>query len=397
MGTTPVQAAILIQGGTAEANFRFMNDAQFIGGGFNLSGIARSPSNTWGTLVGPSVFLSANHYRPGIGQTLVFYEGNDPTGPSVTRTVVAGQRLGSSDVWAGILDSPVPSNIHPLPVYTLPIASETAFSTSPLAGLEVFMVGRSDDINASTTNMAFGRNVLDRWWTDHDSSGAAIGATFDTRPNKAVDYEAILRTYDSGAPVLGVIDGVLTILGFNWFIAESTFVSYSGFSYVGNQASAVDSLLQSFASGPSSGYTSWMASAFPVAASLSLKGPNVDFDGDGLSNFSEYALFSDPTSPVRQDPLAAASVLVDDLTYLGASFLARADASVSYTCLIGPSLTSLTPVSIVFSAGAWSSARTDLLVVHEAVDLGNDNWSLLLRSASASSPAAPRFILLQVP
>lgn len=390
-------AAILINGGTPAVNHRFENDPAFIAAGADLSGVARSPSNRWGTLVGPSVFLSANHYHPEPGQTLVFYAGNDPLGPSVTRTVVAGQRVGISDVWAGILDSPMPSGYQPLPIFTAPLSSDQAFQISALNGLEVYMVGRSDDINNSTTNMAFGRNVMDRWWTDVDGSGSAMGATYDTRPNRQVPYEAILRTYDSGAPVLAEVNGALTVLGFNWFIYESTLLSYSGFSYVGNQAAAIQDLLQSFASGPSSSYTAWMLDSFPGASPLAERGPAADFDGDGLSNFTEYALFFDPTQPVRFDPLSTSIVTVDSQDHLSISFKAREDATVLYTLRVGANLQSATSVVISYSGGTWISSRPDILILHQTSSPGIGVWNLELRSAQALAPGGIWFVSLQVP
>ena len=96
--------------------------------------------------------------------------------------------------------------------------------------------------------MAVGRNTLDIWYNNinlNGTTGYALGAMTST--NYDVEYEALLLSGDSGAPMMvEVIEGSnakLKLVGINWFNSPSTNPHTSGFSYVGNYSSEIKNFI----------------------------------------------------------------------------------------------------------------------------------------------------------
>ncbi len=229
------EGAIIIDGFTTMTNDRFSNSASFVAADYDLSGVALN--GTWATMVSSNVFLSANHYHPGVGGTLTFYGSNDPSGPSVTRTVSAGQQIGTSDLWMGVLDSPLPSSYTYYDFATEDIWSRTEFDASPYAGVNAFLFGLSPTAWPVAQDMAVGRNVLDLWFVEEESAGVdAIGSVVNTSGDtNYVTYEAYIQSGDSGGGMF-VDDGTgnLKLVGINWFILSIGARNANGQSYVGN-------------------------------------------------------------------------------------------------------------------------------------------------------------------
>ncbi|MGB0775560.1 MAG: hypothetical protein ACPGUY_06920, partial [Akkermansiaceae bacterium] len=109
--------AIDIDGHSAADNDRFADNSSFIGNSFDLSGVGRTTTGNsgkggyWATMISKNVFLSANHYHPGTGDDLYFYSDNDPSTAAFLSSVGGGQRLGTSDLWIGYINSPTPGSI----------------------------------------------------------------------------------------------------------------------------------------------------------------------------------------------------------------------------------------------------------------------------------------------
>lgn len=228
----------MIDGFTSATNDRFENHTSFVANSYDLSGVGRSSDGRWGTLISPNVFLSANHYHPSNSSTMTFFETNDPNGPSLTIGVQSGQRMGMSDIWVGVLDSPVTSGYNHYDFATEDITNLAEFSASPYALENAYLFGRSPSSFGSLTDVAVGRNILDSW-DDFSSADAIIAIDNQPTDGNYVTYEAFLQTGDSGAPLM-VDDGNgnLKVLGANWFIDSATFGiglrDYSGMSYTGN-------------------------------------------------------------------------------------------------------------------------------------------------------------------
>ncbi len=89
----------------------------FIGKNFDWSGIGRSNTGWWATMIGPWHFVSANHANPGVGSVITFFLNN---GTTVTRQVSASSpgRIGTSDLWVGELDNFVPAGVASYDIFT---------------------------------------------------------------------------------------------------------------------------------------------------------------------------------------------------------------------------------------------------------------------------------------
>lgn len=399
-----VHAQMLIADRTPELHFRFANDPSFIAAAYDLSGVARSTNNRWGTLVSPNVFLSANHFPAGVGATLVFFATNDPNGPSETRTVLAGEQIQDNDLWIGVLDRALPADYAPLPVIDEPIATTTEWETSSVYRQEVFMVGRSDDDNTSFTNVAVGINRIEMW-VDEQTFGDgtlvtdALGAIqHQSGDADFLQYEAYVQLYDSGAPVVRVVDGSLEILGFNWFTGSAEINpgrfgirSYTGFSYAGNFATSVQAVINAFQRDATSGYFSWAGSAFPSGTALADKGTALDPDKDGLINFLEYAFGLDPLDPASAQPVTPGKTQVGEQWFAQTTFRARTDPGLRYFVRTGADLQVWTRVNLSFDGSGWS-VDDPAIVIESATDLGNGLWSLSLRDATAVLPGEQRFL-----
>lgn len=402
-----VQGAILIDGFSSGTHDRFANDPGFIAADYDLSGLGINASGRWGSLVSENVVLSAYHFFPAVGSGLTFYSGNDPSGPSITRTVLAGQRIGASDVWIGVLSDPVPPGYSAFSFTDEPVADSAAFAGSSLVGQPLFMVGRSPTALPVARDVALGANVANAWEDSITASGTTDQALVAYRDLPAdpdyVSSEAFLQVGDSGAPVLRDVGGNLTIIGFNWFISQvdldprprqQDLRDVSGFSYVGNYAAEVDAVIQAFLDDPSQGFENWRQTTFGSVSDLALTGTSVDFDLDGVINFIEYAFVLDPADPSSANPVQASRIQVGEDRYLQATVAVREDGQLNYTAHAGSDLSGWSDTAVTFAQGAWSSADPATVVLQSATDNGDGTWALVLRVAAPLDPGTTRLLRL---
>jgi len=247
----PVQLSALdIDDYSSATNDRFANDNSFVADAFDLSGVGRSSDGRWATLLSENVFISANHFHPSTSSTVTFFETNDPNGPSLTLGVEKGQQIGSSDIWLGVLESPVSSGYTFYDYATEDISDSIQFALSPYAGENSYMVGQSPSSFGNSTNVAVGRNILDDWFSNttvESTTDDAVAATNDSSgdPNY-VQYETLAVNFDSGAPLMVDLDGdgtgPLTLVGANWFVATDG--SLTGMSYTGNHDEEIQSYIE---------------------------------------------------------------------------------------------------------------------------------------------------------
>ncbi len=241
--------AIIIDGFNSQLHDRFSNSGSFIAAAFDLSGVGMNSSGRWVTMISPNVYLSASHFRPGIGSTVTFYVGNDPSGPTTTRKITSNRlKIGATDLLLGTLDSPLTSDYTHYEYATDDIISDGMGGTSPsqYAQANAYIFGRSPSSLPVTRDMAVGRNRLDRFFFDAlagGDRGDSIVATINANgsPNY-VTYEADLRGGDSGGPMFVANGNGLTLVGINWFIGSSGDINYLGATYTGNY----DNQIQSF-------------------------------------------------------------------------------------------------------------------------------------------------------
>lgn len=265
-------ADILINGYTHATNDRFTNSASFIAGAFDLSGVGQTDGGTsgvagrWATAISRNVIISANHYRPPINGSIYFYGGNDPGATPVTRHVVSGMRIGSTDLYVGLLNQPLPSQIN-----HYNFTSEALSGTEPDAMGNIFIenAGSLQDRNAwlfgkspfnhnldpndnrtSYNDQAVGRNRITGYSENVPFNGNldkdslimwydAVGTT------DFVPYEARYRSGDSGGALFIDINGELMIVGVNSFLLDDGAgnILASGATYVGNQAALIQAYI----------------------------------------------------------------------------------------------------------------------------------------------------------
>lgn len=254
LSVSTTQASIIIDNFSSATNDRFANADTFILDGFDLTGLGRSSDGKWGTLISENVFISSNHSRPSIGASLTFFSSNDPNGGSITRAVSSGQRIGFTDLWVGVLETPVTHSFSSFTYLTADIIDTSAFQSSALNGAIGYMVGLSPTAWASSRHdVAIGTNTLDAWVEDSNAAGTtadALSAIYRLGLND-LTYEALLQSGDSGAPLFVTDGSTLFLAGINWWEGTANLTvdmvasSYqlSGFSYVGNYDAAITSFV----------------------------------------------------------------------------------------------------------------------------------------------------------
>ncbi|NDV63267.1 hypothetical protein G0Q06_12445 [Puniceicoccales bacterium CK1056] len=401
---------MLIDGYDPLTNDRFANDSSFIAAAYDLSGLARSSSNKWGSVVSQNVFLSSAHFHPAIGNTLTFYETNDPLGPSITRTVIGGQPVPASDVWVGILDQSLPPQYSPFPFLDEPVSNSTQFNNSSIAEAEVFMVGRSNGSGGSVTNIALGRNRIENWNQSFtDTLTGVTDSAIETIKHISSDaewvpFESRLVIFDSSAPVLLDVGGSLVIVGLNWYAGTDLDIDprpnreelrdFSGFAYVGNYAAEIQGVVDAFQVDATTGYLTWAQTAFGGLTDLAQTGPSLDSDADGLDNFSEYVFVLDPLSPASLTPAMVQPVDDGGSSYIEITFLAREDPDLQYALRVGSNLLAWNSVSLDFSGGSWSSEDPSAFSVNSQTDLGSGVWQLVLRLSDPLASGMPQLLSL---
>jgi hypothetical protein len=256
-GLGSIQAAITIDGYSAPTNDRFTNSNSFIASQFDLSGIGRT-NGQWATLIAPNVVVSAFHARPATGSVVSFYASNDPNGTPVQRTVTAAnQKIGSTDLWIGVLDSNVPSSIRSFAFSNTLLSGAppvgSAFSVGDAGifqGANAYLVGLSPTSHIPQQSQAFGRNRISGYSENvpflSNSDNDSLIMDYDSISNSnRVEYESRFVDGDSGAPMFVEYFNTTTqkqdllLLGTNAFVANNG--TFSGINYIGNQAAFINS------------------------------------------------------------------------------------------------------------------------------------------------------------
>lgn len=265
VGLESASAQLSIANFSEATNNRFTNDANFIGAGYDFSGVAIAASRPfWGTLISPNAALTAQHLSPSAGIAYQFYPNNDPNSTPFEAIVTNTFRVGNSDLSIAILDRNVDPSIT---VYSFatdeymgdpPTNTGTFFNTDPsqvgIVGQRALVFGRSQtDFPNVTTDQAVGENLVLGYSenvnflsnTDNDAiifENDAIGSA------NFLTHESYVQSGDSGAPTF-LIDSAtneLVLLGVNSFrldgAAPSTFQS-TGVTYTGNLVNEINAIL----------------------------------------------------------------------------------------------------------------------------------------------------------
>lgn len=263
---TAAPAAISIQNFTAATNDRFADAPGFTAAAYDWSGVGRSEDGKWVTMISPNVFLSARHFHPGspgsgIGQSVIFHPGNDPSATPVARTIAGVQQVGGTDLWLGYLSSPVPGTISTYAISTS-VLSSASFGTSSLANAPAFMSGISpttgDYGSYPPTNQAVGTNRVEGFQSGVTVSGVS-GDVLLMVQNQAGDagftrttYEAQLAGGDSGSPLMTLSAGKLVVSGIAWAVGALDIDPGPGvtnrpgtiYTYTGNYAPIIQNYVE---------------------------------------------------------------------------------------------------------------------------------------------------------
>ncbi len=161
-----------------------------------LSGAINS-SQTMGILVAPDIMIQANHSHP--SGTMYFVKNDNTT---VSRNIISGTRIGTTDIWVAKLDSDVPAGITPCKVF-----SSTAFTNSisptalsyiqpPLIFTNQFRTLRIGNLiyNTEFPTMIY---TFQKTGDYHDWYSIAVGG-------------------DSGSPLLALVNNQAVLLGL-WY------------------------------------------------------------------------------------------------------------------------------------------------------------------------------------
>jgi hypothetical protein len=262
--STCCHADIIVDAYSHATNDRFSNDPNFIASAFDLSGVGQAGDGRWATAISNNVVISAGHFAP--SGPLYFYPGNNPSAVPVTRQVTSAQIVGQSDIWVGVLDQPLPSNIAFYPIANQFFSATPSSMTTLIVedaglyqGLNAYMFGLSPfdetitgDDRFAYNDQAVGRNRISGYsenvpisYVDND----ALVMYFD--PSASTDFvthEAFFQSGDSGGPTFVEIAGQLVLLGTNGFVGTINLggvdTPVSGINYLGKQASAIENIIQ---------------------------------------------------------------------------------------------------------------------------------------------------------
>lgn len=300
-GVTPYSASGLEvnDGNSPERYFRFYpreNESDFIGAGFDWSGIAHPAGGGgwgWVTMITDTYYLSSRHACPSVGMQLTFYPGNDVNAQPYVATVDVELVVGIADVAIGRLTSPVPSWVRKYPL----LKRQEATNYLPLVNREVFLVGAIHP--DSTPDMQVGRNEIS------SRSAETLGWTYDIGQSGLGNDEAILENLDSGGPSFAVIGANLVLAGIHGGSAYPTSPSAYDSSISAIQSSIL-SVLAPTSEHPSvatdligdlNGDYRVNSADFDILESSYGAGPGFnynqgDLNGDGQVTNADYALLS---------------------------------------------------------------------------------------------------------
>lgn len=238
-------ADIKIDSYTNATNDRFTNSSSFVLNSYSLSGVGQANNGRWATLISPNVVISAWHYFPATNSQISFYIDNNPGSVPIVRTVTStSTRVGSTDLWIGVLNAPVTgATYYQIADELLTGPTNTLVAAGTFQNVNAYMVGRSPKSNSAFRDQAVGRNRISGYkenvvFNGADNDSLLLAYNQNTSPDY-VQFESHLVSGDSGGPFFIERNGKLVLLGTNGFVETFGGQFYSGVNYVGNQASFI--------------------------------------------------------------------------------------------------------------------------------------------------------------
>lgn len=278
------KADMTIYGYQQNLHYRYYDgsDKEFIGEGYDWSGVGRSTCGRWATMISPQYFLSAKHSHPsayynGEANTVTFYEGNSFADPSHSYEV-DDWSYNWGDIYLGRLKQPIDENIAFYSVLDLPYPSSYINKT-------FFAYGKLHRV---------GRNKIDSCTKDVTNDGSTTKAMYFDYDGIISDSvgidECLLEVGDSGGPSFIPFNGELSLVGIHW-LKDGTKGSWDSFvphylddilSYVNGGDANMDGIVDEI-------------DAIILAANWNTTNATWsqgDFDGDGIVNSSDAARLS---------------------------------------------------------------------------------------------------------
>lgn len=221
---------VIIANYSNATNLRFADNPSFIGSSFDLSGAGRG-AGRWATVIGPNYFLSANHFRPGIGSTINFAAGNSSTSPSFSYPVNGGFRIGKTDLWLGYTHEEFDPAIAR---YSYATQNANTLSELGLGDSTLYLNGRrSGGDSGSLGDSVLGTNQAEAFYkqgTGVIPAPGGVNVLFDAPSgfqndmiilfqNQSGDdrsplqHESLVQGGDSGGPLFAVTNESLIVLG----------------------------------------------------------------------------------------------------------------------------------------------------------------------------------------
>ncbi|WP_218280572.1 hypothetical protein [Verrucomicrobium spinosum] len=210
-----LSAALQVASYDADVNERLNGSANFIGAGYDWSGVGQTSDGRWVTMISDEYFISVGHYHRGGGGQCPLLSERQSFGR------VRGLR-GEHLIWHSAHDGPGPERHLDRPSDLLykqqhQLLRDLRPLPSPdiLEGEDVFVVGNSGQ--GSYQNFRVGTNVLD---LDDGTLGVAErsvsvvnGWSATAIYDADVLYDTFFQSGDSGAPTFIVNNGVLELVG----------------------------------------------------------------------------------------------------------------------------------------------------------------------------------------
>ena len=229
--------ALVVANFSAASNDRFANNTgSFVGGAYDFSGVGRTADGNWATRIGSNYFLSADHFHPSTGESVTFYNTNNPSGSSFSYTVAGGNKVSGTDFWVGYFDTAIHGSVK---TYAWTKTPANSVADTGLLGATLLMMGKSATADATyggglITDVAVGQNRLESWFEQGTTTVpaplvsipyAAAGwdqmvlfqnTSADTFPWTALPSEGYMETGDSGSPLFSISGSNLVLQGVAW-------------------------------------------------------------------------------------------------------------------------------------------------------------------------------------
>jgi hypothetical protein len=191
-------------GGVDPKYDRFANSSQFIGAGYDFSGVGQDPGGHWATLISPHFFLSAGHSHPSAGGTVTLYDTNSTGGTHNSYSVLDGFQIQ------------IPGDQYPTDLFVGLLGTAASEASYPILDTNSLAVGQSIFVYGKTNRL--GTNVIAQTGTygledlSHNMISESKGYQFFYQQTGNPD-DAQLQGGDSGGPSFETIGGQLVLVG----------------------------------------------------------------------------------------------------------------------------------------------------------------------------------------